>query len=133
MNNKGFTLIELLAAIVIVTLVTMITFSIVGETFSVTEEKSYEIFEKNIIMQTKNYILECDNKLINCENDYTWEKVSNGYKTIVNFDIMKKYDYFSKDDFIDPITKNDVSECLLVEVFKDNLFNITVKIDNKKC
>lgn len=133
MNNKGFTLIELLGSIVIVTLVTIISFSIVGETFSVTEDKSYEIFEKNIATQIENYIFECDNKIIECEEDYIWEKTSEGSKTSFYFDVIKKYNYFSSESFIDPVTKKDVSKCLLIEVFKDNLSNITVKTNNKKC
>ena len=133
MNNKGFTLIELLGAIMVITIVMVVSFGVIGNTFSVTNDKAYEIFERNIINQTKNYILECDNNLINCNKDYKWEKVGNVNRTTFTLNVMKKYDYFKNEDFIDPVTMKDVSDCLIIEVTKDELYNINVYLDNKKC
>ena len=133
MNNKGFTLIELLTGIIVISIITIVSFYLIGNTFSITNDKAYKLFEKNIISQTKNYILECDNDLINCSKDYKWEKVGNVNRATFTLGVMKKYDYFKNDDFIDPITMKDVSDCLMIEVTKDELYNINVYLDNKKC
>lgn len=133
MNNRGFTLIEILLVISLISFITIVLFFVTENTLSLTNQKAYEIFERNIITQTENYILECENNLINCDNDYYWEDFSNGKKTSFYLDVMKKYNYFSEEEFLDPNTKKDVSDCLLIEVYKDNLSSLKIDINNKKC
>lgn len=133
MNNKGFTLIEVLCVIFLISIFFFGSFMVINNTFSITNEKAYEIVKEDIITQTKTYINECDNNIINCSNDYKW--VSDNDKMIANINlrILKKYKYFNTDNFINPITNKDISNCLNIIVIKDKYSNIEVNLDDSKC
>ena len=133
MNNKGFSLIELLIAIVVFSMIAIISFTIVDNTFGLTKEKSYDIFEKSIITQVKNYVYECDNNLLECSNDYYWIKEENIEKTSFYLGVMKKYSYFSELDYINPITGEEVSNCMKITVIKDKLSTLEVKLNSERC
>lgn len=133
MNNKGFTLIEVLCVIFLISIFFFGSFMVINNTFSITNEKAYEIVKEDIITQTKTYINECDNNIIDCSNDYKW--VSDNDKMIANINlrILKKYKYFNTDNFINPITNKDISNCLNIIVIKDKYSNIEVNLDDSKC
>ncbi len=133
MNNKGFTLVELIISIMLLSAIFIIAISSLVNTFSLTEETEYEILINNIKTQAQNYIIECDGGLINCKNDYTWSEDGKNKKTSFSLAIMKKYKYFNTSDYINPINKNDLSNCLIINVEKDEFKNLIIKIDDSKC
>ena len=129
MNNKGFTLIELLMGLVIISIiVTLIMFSI-NSTLSISKEKSYDILKNNVIKASNTYIIECESNTINCNNDYVWE--SNNTSFLANNLISRGY--FNKDQLINPITDQDISNCLMINVHKDINEVYNISIDDSKC
>lgn len=134
MNNKGFTLIELLASIAIMSVIVLTFIIVVNNSFGMTDEKSYEIMKNNIVTQVNQYILECDNGIINCNNDYSWVSNNSDYLSASFYlGVMKGYGYFREDEFINPVTEMDISNCLLINVIKDKYSNISVKLDDSAC
>lgn len=133
MNNKGFSLVELLVVISILSVIFVVTIVSLGDTFGLSSEKSYDILKNNIIIQVKQYVSECDNKLIDCSNDFTWEIKENTKSTNISLDLLKKYGYFNDNDFINPITKKDISSCLIVNVKKNNYSVVDVVLDDSSC
>lgn len=132
-NNKGFTLIELLLTIAIVSILMVSFVLVVNSTFSLTEKQAYEVLKKGIIKQSAEYVTECDNNLISCKNDYEWIKDGNNLTTSFKLGVMKKYSYFNNDEYINPITNEDISNCLIINVTKDKYSSIDVKLDDSKC
>ena len=129
MDNKGFTLIELLMGLVIISIiVTLIMFSI-NSTLSISKEKSYDILKNNVIKASNMYIIECESNTINCNNDYVWE--NNNTSFLANNLISRGY--FNKDQLINPITDQDVSNCLMINVYKDINEVYNISIDDSKC
>ena len=129
MDNKGFTLIELLMSLVIISIiVTLIMFSI-NSTLSISKEKSYDILKNNVIKASNMYIIECESNTINCNNDYVWE--NNNTSFLANNLISRGY--FNKDQLINPITDQDVSNCLMINVHKDINEVYNISIDDSKC
>lgn len=133
MNNKGFTLIEVLCVIFLISIFFFGSFMVINSTFGITNEKAYEIVKEDIITQTKTYINECDNNIINCSNDYKWVSDNDNMIANINLSILKKYKYFNTDNFINPITNKDISNCLNITVIKDKYSNIEVNLDDSKC
>lgn len=133
MNNKGFTLIELLVTIAIISVATLSFVLIVNNTFSMTDEKTYEIMKKSIVTQAKDYILECDNNIINCNGDYIWNKENDNLNTSFPLSRMKKYGYFKENEFINPMTEEDISDCLIINVIKDKYSSLNIELDDTKC
>lgn len=133
MNNKGFSLIELLLSIAILSIL-MITFMIViNNTFSYTDEQAYESLKKSIINQVNIYILECDNGIIECKNDYTWSEVENNKETSFNLNTMRGYSYFTENEYINPITNEDIGECLVINVVKNEFSSLEVSLNDSEC
>lgn len=133
MNNKGFTLIEVLCVIFLISVLFVASFLVVKDTLSITDEKAYQILKENIISQTKTYIDECDNNIINCKNDYEWKEVNDNKITYINLSLLKKYNYFSNDEIINPLTKKDMSSCLKIKVIKDKYSSISIFLDESDC
>lgn len=132
-NNKGFTLIEVLITIAILSFVTITFFAIVSNTFSITDDKAYEVFKKSIVNQVNDYIIECDNSLIDCKGDYIWQTSENVQKASFSLNVMKKYSYFSEEDYINPITNKDISNCLIINVIKDEYSSLEISLDDSTC
>ena len=133
MDNRGFTLIELLVTLAIISIAMISSILIINNTFGMTDEKSYEIMKKSIITQANQYILECDNEVINCNGDYIWVDNIDYLSTSFPFSIMKKYSYFSENNFVNPITKEDISNCLIINVSKDKYSTLNIELDDSKC
>jgi len=133
MNNKGFTLIELLISIAILSILMLSFIIIINNTFGLTDEKAYESLQKSIINQSREYIIECDNGLIECKNDYVWVGQGNINKTSFLLGVLKKYSYFTEQDFINPITKENINECMIIYVTKDSYATINVELDDSRC
>jgi len=134
MNNKGFTLIELLFTISVISIFTIVFTISINNTFGLSTEKEYEIIKKSIINQAKEYIYECDNNLINCHNDYHWEISDEKTKKIsINLNILKKYNYLKKEEYINPKTGEDISKCLIINAEKKEIGLININLDDSKC
>ena len=133
MNSKGFTLIEMIITLFLISIVFTVLVMSVGNTFGLTKEKSYELMKKSIIIGVEDYIYECDNGLVNCENDYEWIN-EDGYSfTSFKLNILKKYSYLNKELFINPITEEEISDCLIIKVKKDDLLMYDVDLDESQC
>lgn len=124
MNNKGFSLIELLITISLIALVAIIVVKVSGNTLSLTENEAYKILKNNVINTTDKYIIECESNILKCS--YTW----NDNKTSINADELIKAGYF--DNIIDPRNDKDISNCLIIEIEKENEVN-KYKINDKNC
>jgi len=133
MNNKGFTLIEVVLTICFVSIVFIISIINVSGTFGLSDKKAYDAMKKAIITQVNEYVYECDNGLIKCENDYLWEEYNDIEITSFKLDVMLKYAYFSNDSFINPITKENINECMIIYVTKDSYATINVELDDSRC
>ena len=133
MNKKGFTLTEMVVAISVISLLFTVVIVSITDAFGLTDEKSYEIMKKSIISSVNNYIYECDNDLLSCKGDYEWVKIDGNYKTSFSLNVLKKYSYLNIDSFVNPITDEDVSECIIVNVNKDSYSNINVSLDDSEC
>ncbi len=57
MKNKGFTLVELLAVIVILAIVSMVTYSVVSGSIENTKKKGFETSAKNALEAAKEYVV----------------------------------------------------------------------------
>lgn len=133
MNNKGFTLIELLCMLFLISCIFFAGCMIISDTFSITDEKSYQLLKDSIILGVSDYINECDNHIIDCSSQYKWSRVDDKFVTEINLSILKNYNYFNTNNFINPITDKDISECLIINVIKDDNSNINVNLDDSKC
>lgn len=129
MNNKGFTLIELIISVDILAFITLIGASIINESLSISDEKAAEIMEKNIQDASRTYIIECSNGLIDCKSDYVW--IDN--KTSFPISYLSKYGYFYYEQLEDPVTKQNVSNCLMINVVRDEYSNYTFSLDKSNC
>ena len=129
MNSKGFTLIELLGALVIVSIIVTLIMISINSTLSLSKEKSYDILKSNIIKMSNTYIIECESNNINCSNDYIWEDNN------TNFPVSNLLlrGYFDKNELINPITDQDISNCLIINVYKDINKVYNISIDDSKC
>lgn len=138
-NNKGFTLIELLSVIVIIAIITSITFRVVTNEINKSKNNLYETQISNIIDASKKYMLENPNidkyhinticksisvlqdngyldkgKIVNPKTDE--DMVAKGYKFKVKFDSStNQYVYDVTDTCIESI-KIPVSEKIIKEV-----------------
>lgn len=124
MNNKGFSLVELLITISLIALVAIVVVKVSSNTLSLTENEAYKILKNNVINTADKYIIECETNLLQCS--YTW----NDNKTSINANELIKAGYF--DNIIDPRNDKDISNCLVIEIEKENE-NYKYKINDKNC
>lgn len=124
MNNKGFSLVELLITISLIALVAIVVVKVSSNTLSLTENEAYKILKNNVITAADKYIIECDSNLLECF--HTW----NDNKTSINANELIKAGYF--DNIIDPRNDKDISNCLIIEIEKENEVN-KYKINDKNC
>lgn len=133
MNNKGFTLIEVIITITLFSVIMVVVLVSVNDTFSLSSEKSLEIMYKSIISQASQYVYECDNNLIECNGDYIWVEENNIKKTSFYLDVMSKYGYFSSGDYVNPVSKSKINNCLIINVKKTYNQDIYVDLDDSNC
>ena len=111
MNERGFTFIEVLAVLVLISLVFVLIVRGFGSTVSVSRNEAYEIMKNNIIRAGNSYVNECVSGTIDC--DFSFDD-NNRFSVSV----LKGSGYFS--NFISPIDGKDLSDCLIIEVTRDN-------------
>lgn len=133
MNNKGFTLIELLITIAIISILALSFVIVINNTFGITNQKAYDILLGSIKTQTYEYIRECDNNLIECNGDYAWIDSEDDMTTSFSLSVLKKYSYFNEKDYINPLTGEDISDCLIINAVKDKYSVITINLDDNNC
>ena len=121
MNNKGFTLTEILAALVIISIALIVVSKEIGKTLSITKQESYDLMKQNIAQSADIYIKEC-NKTEKC--GLKW----NNNKTKFKAKVLKENGYYV--NLKSPIDNKDLSECLTIEVTKNNGIVISKIIDN---
>ena len=122
MNNKGFTLTEVITVLVIISLIAIIATKGIGETLSISKEESYKLMKKNIITSSNNYVKECMASTITC--DFSFEE-NNSFPVKV----LQEKGYFK--NMNSPIDGKDLSNCLIIEVKKENGVIISNLLD--KC
>jgi len=133
MNNKGFTLIELLITIAIISILALSFVIVINNTFGITNQKAYDILLESIETQSYEYIKECDNKLIDCNGDYTWIDSNDEMITSFPLSVLNKYSYFNENDYINPLTGDDLGDCMIINVVKDRYSVITINLDDSNC
>ena len=90
--KKGFTLMELLGIIVVLGIITLITYGVISNNVESSRKKAYEISVQNVIEATKQYVIKND-----IENDFP-----EGGIDIANKEIDLKHD-----DFISGLIKRN--------------------------
>ena len=133
LNNKGFTLIEIIVTVSILSIMFVSLAIMASGTLSITDSQAYDIMQKSIITQANDYIIECENNLLDCTNDFRWTKQGDSKSTSFNVSVLTKYGYFTNDEYINPITSKDISNCLVINVIKDNIGNINIDLDDTDC
>ena len=88
-----------------------------------------DILKNNVIKASNTYIIECESNTINCNNDYVWKNNSTSF--LANNLISRGY--FNKNQLINPITDQDISNCLMINVHKDINEVYNISIDDSKC
>lgn len=133
MNNKGFTLIELLITIAIISVLSFSFVIVINNSFGITNQKAYDILLESIENQTYEYIRECDNKLVECNGDYIWKEGNGELITSFSLSVLSKYSYFNEKDIINPLTGDNLGDCMIINVVKDSHSVITINLDDSKC
>ncbi len=133
MNNKGFTLIELLGVIIIISLVMIIGFSIINNSLALSKEEAYNIMKNNVSNAALNYIKECEGNLISCDNEYEWYDSSNGETCIVRVNYLLNHGYFRGENILSPIDNSDVSNCMVVYIYRDKNMVLSTRVDDSEC
>jgi len=124
MNNKGFSLVELIIVISLIAIVVIVVVKNSSNTVSLSEEEAYKIMQNTIINATDKYLLECDGGLLECNQEWTNNKTSINVSSLIDAGYFKTV--------INPIDNKDISNCLTVEVTKDNE-DYKYKLNDKNC
>lgn len=110
--KKGFTLIELLCVIVIIAIISLITFPRVTKYINNAREELYVTQVKNIEKQGEKWALN--------NMDYLDKYHIND--TFVTLNLLKETKYLEKDDILNPKTKEVMNGCILIS-YKDNKYS----------
>ena len=133
MNRKGFTLIELLGVLVIISVIMLIGVSIIGNSLALNKEEAYKIMKNNVANAALTYVKECEGNLINCDNEYEWQNDSDGEVAIVRAYNLLNHGYFRGDSLLSPIDNIDVSNCMVVYVYRDSNMVLSSRVDDSDC
>lgn len=126
MNNKGFTLVELLGTVVILAVLVGISSYSIIKVLNNTKEKNYELLVEEIKKASEIYYQECyyGNSCSYTEEIKLKDLVNNGYLSSNDKDNI----------LIDPITKENISECSIIVKYNEDKGKIVVtsnEEDNK--
>lgn len=125
-QNKGFTLAELLGVIIILSIISLISFSAIDKNLKEGRIKTCKAQEKNIIEGAKTYIIDNPNEL-----------PSSGTKTIT-LTLLKANGYIDE-KLINPMTDEEYKDGTYVEIKKESENKYTYKLiydetnGDKKC
>lgn len=110
--KKGFTLIELLCVIVIIAIISLITFPRVTKYINNAREELYITQVKNLEKQGEKWALN--------NMDYLDKYHIND--TFVTLNLLKETKYLEKDDILNPKNKKVMNGCILIS-YKDNKYS----------
>lgn len=110
--KKGFTLIELLCVIVIIAIISLITFPRVTKYINNAREELYVTQVKNIEKQGEKWALN--------NMDYLDKYHIND--TFVTLNLLKETKYLEKDDILNPKTKEVMNGCILIS-YENNKYS----------
>ena len=54
-------------------------------------------------------------------------------QTKFNLGVMKKYGYFNEEDYINPMTNEEISDCLIINAIKDKYYTVEITLDDSTC
>lgn len=110
--KKGFTLVELLCVIVIIAVISLITFPKVTSYINQTKESLYKTQVKDLEKTGEKWALD--------NIDYLDKYHIND--TIITLDLLKAFEYLEKDEILNPKDKKPMEGCILIS-YKDNKYN----------
>lgn len=114
--KKGFTLVELLCVIVIIAVISLITFPKVTSYINKTREDLYKTQVKDLQKSGEKWAL--DN--IDYLDKYHINDIC------ITLDLLKDFKYLEKDDILNPKDKTVMNGCILIS-YKDNKYSYEYK------
>ena len=125
MNNKGFTLVELLGTIVILSIIVGISSYSIITVLNNTKKNNYKFLIDEIKKASEAYYQECyyGNNCPYTEEITIGKLASTGYLTSNNKD----------NSIINPMTKEDISNCTLIVKYNDGKVTVTPKEETSSC
>ena len=109
--KKGFTLIELLCVIVIIAIISLITFPRITQQINNAKEELYITQVKNLEKQGEKWSLDNMDKL----DKYHINDI------FINLNLLKETKYIEKDDILSPKDKKVMNGCIFIN-YKDNKY-----------
>ena len=110
--KKGFTLVELLCVIVIIAVISLITFPKITKHINSAKEELYVTQVKNLEKIGEKWALN--------NNDYLDKYHVND--TIITLNLLKEQKYIEKEDILNPKNKQVMNGCILIS-YKDNKYS----------
>lgn len=124
-KKKAFTLVELMGVLVIIGVLSAILIPVISNVLKENKEKAYQGQLQNIVLSAKNFV--SDNMFLMPETE--------GDSISLTLGQLKKSGYAEK-SIINPKTKQEISNCLQIEVKKANnnfdylIKENTIEVDN---
>lgn len=115
MNRKGFTLAEVMGVIILLGLLALITVPAIESYIDNSKEKSYNSTISEIISASKNWNLKNSSKV-------TWTETATSdiYSYELQLADLKKTEFLTNTDIVDPRTKTDMDGCILILSIDDS-------------
>ncbi len=125
-NKKGFTIIGLLAAVIVLSVVVGVSAYAIKNTFFSNKEEDYESLINNISKASESYYLECvyTGKCTSTSEVSISTLVEKGYLTA---------NYKNSQAVVNPLTNEDMSNCVITIEYLDEKLSITPKTTNSTC
>lgn len=118
MNKKGFTLAEVMGVIVLLGVLALITIPAVEHYVDNSKEKSYNSTVSEIIKAAKNWNLKYGTTV-------TWNTIgtSDVQFYTLNLSDLKKSEFLTDTEIVDPKTKENMNGCIYVSIFADGAYD----------
>lgn len=125
-NKKGFTIIGLLIAVIVLSIVVGVSAYAIKNTFFSNKEDDYESLINNISKASESYYLECVyiGKCTSTSEVSISTLVEKGYLTA---------NYKNSQAVVNPLTNEDMSNCVITIAYLDEKLTITPKTTNSTC
>lgn len=103
MKNKGFTLVELITVIILLGVLSLISFPIISDSIKNSKQKASDIQTKQIIRAAESWASE-NTSLLDETNRYT-----------LNLSTLINSGYIDEDEVIDPKTGEILNSCIYIK------------------
>ena len=125
-NKKGFTIIGLLVAVIVLSIVVGVSAYAIKNTFFSNKKEDYESLINNISKASESYYLECvyTGKCTSTSEVSISTLVEKGYLTA---------NYKNSQAVVNPLTNEDMSNCVITIAYLDEKLTITPKTTNSTC